>query len=88
MRLVVLLLQVALSIFSKNPDLAAGNLCGYFPQDTLVSEAPGGYKPFYISHISRHGSRYLGESGMKYFQAIDTLGFYATTRPVMPSPTL
>ena len=77
MRLVVLLLQVALSIFSKNPDLAAGNLCGYFPQDTLVSEAPGGYKPFYISHISRHGSRYLGESGMKYFQAIDTLGFYA-----------
>lgn len=77
MRFLVVLLQVALSIFSENPELAAGNFCGYFPQDTLVSAAPKGYKPFYISHISRHGSRYLGESGMKYFQVIDTLEVYA-----------
>ena len=77
MRLLITILQVALGIFSKNPELSAGNLCGYFPQDTLVSEAPKGYKPFYISHISRHGSRYLGKSASKYFRAIDSLDVYA-----------
>lgn len=77
MKLLFTILQVALGIFSKDPDLAAGNLCGYFPQDTLVSEAPKGYKPFYISHIARHGSRFLDKSASKYFQAIDTLDFYA-----------
>lgn len=77
MRLLITILQVALGIFSRNPDLSAGNLCGYFPQDTLVSEAPKGYKPFYISHLARHGSRFLGKEASKYFQAIDTLEFYA-----------
>ena len=77
MRLLIAILQVALGIFSRDPELAAGNLCGYFPQDTLVSEAPEGYKPFYISHIARHGSRFLGESAAKYFHAIDTLQLYA-----------
>lgn len=77
MRLLITILQVALGIFTENPELSAGNLCGYFPQDTLVSEVPKGYKPFYISHIARHGSRYLGNSASKYFHAIDTLDFYA-----------
>lgn len=77
MRLLITLLQVALGIFSRDPELSAGNLCGYFPQDTLVSEAPKGYKPFYISHIARHGSRFLDSSASKYFLAIDTLDFYA-----------
>lgn len=77
MRLLITILQVALGIFSRNPELSAGNLCGYFPQDTLVSEAPKGYKPFYISHIGRHGSRFLGESAAKYFNVIDTLDIYA-----------
>lgn len=77
MRLLFTILQVALGIFTENPELSAGNLCGYFPQDTIVSEAPRGYKPFYISHIARHGSRYLGTSAAKYFHAIDTLEFYA-----------
>lgn len=77
MRLLFTILQVALGIFSKDPELSAGNLCGYFPQDTLVSEAPKGYKPFYVSHIARHGSRFLDKSSSKYFHAIDTLEFYA-----------
>lgn len=77
MRLLFTILQVVLSIFSENPELSAGNLCGYFPQDTTVTAAPKGYKPFYISHIGRHGSRFLGKSSMDCFQVIDTLAFYA-----------
>ena len=78
MRLILItLLQVALGAFSVNPELAAGGLCGYFPQDTLVSEAPAGYKPFYISHIARHGSRYITKRSSTCFQAIDTLMLYA-----------
>ncbi|MBO4476474.1 MAG: hypothetical protein J5737_07125 [Bacteroidales bacterium] len=73
MKLLFIILQVALGIFSENPELAAGNLCGYFPQDTIVSEAPRGYKPFYISHIARHGSRFQSDGAVKYFQAVDTL---------------
>lgn len=75
MRLLFTILQVALGIFSKNPELSAGNLCGYFPQDTIVTEAPKGYKPFYISHIARHGSRLVTNS--ERFQVIDTLAYYA-----------
>lgn len=76
MRLLITLLQVALGAFSGNPDLSAGGLCGYFPQDTLVSETPAGYKPFYISHIARHGSRLIDKRGSTCFQAIDTLKLY------------
>ncbi len=77
MRLLVTLLQIALGAFSANPELSAGGLCCYFPQDTLVSEAPAGYKPFYISHIARHGSRFLTERGASCFQAVDTLMLYS-----------
>lgn len=77
MRLLITILQVALNAFSANPELSAGGLCGYFPQDTLVSEAPKGYKPFYISHIARHGSRLLTERGSACFQVIDSLLLYS-----------
>lgn len=32
-----------------------------YPSDKIKPETPSpkGYKPFYISHFSRHGSRYL-----------------------------
>ena len=69
------ILQIALNLFAQQPNLSAGNLCGYVPQDTLVSEAPAGYKPFYISHIARHGSRFL-RSG-KSFNVIKELEGYA-----------
>ena len=77
MTLLFTLLQLALSIFSENPELSAGNLCGYFPQDTLVSEAPKGYKPFYISHIARHGSRLIEKASSDCFHSIDSLALYA-----------
>ena len=76
MKVLFIILQVALEIFSRDPNLAAGNLCGYFPQDTVVSEAPKGYTPFYISHIARHGSRFIG--GVETaFQVVDTLTLFA-----------
>lgn len=58
MLLISIVLQLALGLFSQQPNLATGNLSNYHPLDTLVSEAPRGYKPFYISHIARHGSRF------------------------------
>ena len=71
MTILTIILQIALGVFARNPELSAGNLCGYFPQDTAVSAAPKGYKPFYISHIARHGSRFL--SNGEPFQVVDTL---------------
>ena len=43
---------------SENIDRAAGNLHTYEIIDYSDAKAPKGYKPFYISHYSRHGSRY------------------------------
>lgn len=77
MTLFAIVLQIALGVFSENPEFSAGGLSGYHPQDTLVSEAPKGYKPFYISHIGRHGSRYISQTGSKCFNVVDTLALYA-----------
>lgn len=35
------------------------------PSDKKLTKAPDGYKPFYISHYGRHGSRYM--SNNKYY---------------------
>ena len=43
---------------AANPDRAAGVLHVYETFDTFDTPAPRGYKPFYISHYGRHGSRY------------------------------
>ena len=77
MSILSLVLQVALGVFSHDPKLSAGNLCGYLPQDTLVSAPPKGYKPFYISHAARHGSRFLSHSDSTTFFVADTLAKYA-----------
>ena len=37
----------------------AGSYSPYRYGDLTDTDAPSGYKPFYISHYSRHGSRYL-----------------------------
>ena len=37
MTLFSIVLQVALGVFSREPGLSAGSLCGYHPQDTVVS---------------------------------------------------
>lgn len=44
----------------QNPCLSASNYLAYpGPAQKALTPAPKGYKPFYISHYGRHGSRYL-----------------------------
>lgn len=45
---------------TKNIKMSASNYVAYpGPKQQGLSPAPSGYKPFYISHYGRHGSRYL-----------------------------
>ena len=48
--------------------LSASNYLAYpGPTQEKLTPAPKGYKPFYISHYGRHGSRYLiGEEDYDY----------------------
>ena len=50
--------------------------CNYFPypgpSQQVLTPAPAGYEPFYISHFGRHGSRYLEDNGA-YVHAIGKL---------------
>ena len=39
--------------------------------DVKLTKAPNGYKPFYISHYARHGSRYYWSSSL--YKELDTL---------------
>ena len=40
-------------------------ICKPYPDiEQPVTRPPGGYKPFYISHLGRHGSRLQGEEGI------------------------
>ena len=50
----------------ENPARAASNYQSYEFTETDLTPAPKGYKPFYISHYSRHGSRY--HTGESYFR--------------------
>ena len=50
----------------ERPERAASNYQSYEFTDTEMTPAPKGYKPFYISHYSRHGSRY--HTGESYFR--------------------
>ena len=52
--------QSAFDFISRNRNFSASNYCIY--PDTvehIMTDAPKGKKPFYISHYGRHGSRYL-----------------------------
>lgn len=42
-----------------NPCFSASNYLAYPTPTAPLTAAPKGYKPFYISHYGRHGSRYL-----------------------------
>ena len=53
------------------PQKAYGNDCPYQFEDVTLTKAPDGYKPFYISHYARHGSRYYWNSQL--YQDLDTL---------------
>jgi hypothetical protein len=43
---------------AANPNLAGGIYTAYMVTEQISAPAPRGYKPFYISHYGRHGSRY------------------------------
>ena len=54
-----------------DPKKAYGNDYPYQPQGTGLTKAPKGYKPFYISHYARHGSRYYWSDQL--YKDLDTL---------------
>lgn len=48
------------NLIKENPVMAASNMVNYTFEPVVHTDAPKGYKPFYISHYGRHGSRYEG----------------------------
>ena len=50
--------SAALDQLKADPRKAYGTDYPYSFETTKVTKAPSGYKPFYISHYGRHGSRY------------------------------
>ena len=65
--------QTSLEEIRENPDRAGGVYLAYPNIDGApVTPAPKGYEPFYISHFSRHGSRYL-ISDKDYSRLIDKM---------------
>ena len=67
-------------IISENPAWAASNLYYYDYVETALTPAPKGYKPFYINHYGRHGSRYMSSSAetdavRPVFEAADSAGW-------------
>lgn len=50
--------------FDKNPDAAGGIYYTYRFTESKTTPAPKGYKPFYISHFGRHGSRWHASKGV------------------------
>lgn len=50
--------------FDKNPDAAGGIYYTYRFTESQITDAPKGFKPFYISHFGRHGSRWHASKGV------------------------
>jgi len=50
--------EEARALIAENPDRAGANMHSYEFSPVKDTPAPRGYKPFYISHYGRHGSRY------------------------------
>lgn len=61
----------ALDQLKATPRKAYGNDYPYQQDPTTLTKAPKGYKPFYISHYARHGSRYYWNSQL--YKELDTL---------------
>ena len=58
-------------LLKADPKRAYGNDYPYHFSQTNLTKAPKGYKPFYISHYARHGSRYYWNSQL--YNDLDTL---------------
>lgn len=64
--------QTTVSDIAATPGKAGGVYYAYPQTSAENTPAPKGYKPFYISHYGRHGSRYL-ISDKDYVRVIDRL---------------
>ncbi|WP_300600754.1 histidine-type phosphatase [Niabella sp.] len=62
--------QTAREEINRNIDKAGGSYYAYTTEFIPQTQAPKGYKAFYISHYSRHGSRYLTKD-VHYSRVID-----------------
>ena len=60
------------ALLNEDPDRAAVNLHVYEFDPIVDTKPPKGYKPFYISHYGRHGTRSEG-SGDSYLYVITRL---------------
>ncbi len=60
------------SLIEENPERAGGVYHYYEYATSDFTKAPKGYKPFYISHYGRHGSRYHTSAGL-FKGAVETL---------------
>ena len=50
--------EEAVRLIAENPDRASNNMHSYEFDPIVDTKAPKGFKPFYITHYGRHGSRY------------------------------
>ena len=71
--------EAAVRLLAENPDRAANNMHSYEFNPIHDTPAPRGFKPFYISHYGRHGSRYelnstFARAAQAGFAQLDTLG--------------
>lgn len=65
--------QVSDEELAKHPEFTSSNYLVYpEPVNIKYTKAPAGYKPFYISHYGRHGSRYH-HSSEEYKYLFETL---------------
>ena len=76
--------QGVLDAIRQNRDMAASNYYAYPTPSSSLTPAPGGKKPFYISHYGRHGSRYLSQRKaydipLSYLHKGDSLGKLSDT---------
>lgn len=54
-----LMAQTPQEDFKRDVTLSASNYVAYRGPQKKLTPAPKGYKPFYLSHYGRHGSRYM-----------------------------
>ena len=70
--------EAAIALIRENPDRAANNMHSYEFFEIKDTPAPKGFKPFYITHYGRHGSRYednhtFANAAMAGFAKLDSL---------------
>ena len=71
-------------LLAENPDRATNNMHSYEFDPIVDTPAPKGFKPFYISHYGRHGSRYeqnstFARNAQGAFFVLDSLGLLTET---------